>query len=161
MVIGFEREPPWLDSIQPYLSLPPFLPVNSRIYFVLSRVPAFPIICRSSFIILSTGGAGKCWKIIANHRRWWSRKQENLIGLSRFSSTILPRFLFIYLFFRLSWIYTNYWLIKNLINILKYEIIIHSTFSIFFFFSVGTYNRFDRNRGNYILNCAKNKETHE
>lgn len=158
MVIGFEREPPWLDSIQPYLFLPPSLPVNSRIYFVLSRVPAFPIICRSSFIILSTGGAGKCWKIIANHRRWWSRKQENLIGLSRFSSTILPRFLFIYLF-----------IFSPLVNI--YELLINKypeiwnynslNFLYFFFFSVGTYNRFDRNRGNYILNCAKNKETHE
>lgn len=158
MVIGFEREPPWLDSIQPYLSLPPSLPVNSRIYFVLSRVPAFPIICRSSFIILSTGGAGKCWKIIA------SQPPTMMIAktrkFDRFKQILLhdSSKVFIYLF-----------IFSPLVNI--YELLINKypeiwnynslNFLYFFFFSVGTHNRFDRNRGNYILNCAKNKETHE
>lgn len=126
-----------LDTTVP---IPPSLPPSRWIagfilYYHVS--PRSQLFAAPVSLYYPQGALENAGKLLpANHRRWWSRKQENLIGLSRFSSTILPRFLFIYLFFRLSWIYTNYWLIKNLINILKYEIIIHSTFSIFFFFQL-------------------------
>lgn len=126
----------WTRYNRTYPSLPPSRWIAGFIlYYHVS--PRSQLFAAPVSLYYPQGALENAGKLLpANHRRWWSRKQENLIGLSRFSSTILPRFLFIYLFFRLSWIYTNYWLIKNLINILKYEIIIHSTFSIFFFFQL-------------------------
>lgn len=133
MVIGFEREPPWLDSIQPYLSsLPPSRWIAGFIlYYHVS--PRSQLFAAPVSLYYPQGALENAGKLLpANHRRWWSRKQENLIGLSRFSSTILPRFLFIYLF-----------IFSPLVNI--YELLINKypeiwnynslNFLYFFFFS--------------------------
>lgn len=161
MVIGFEREPPWLDSIQPYLPLPPLPPslwiAGFILYYHVS--PRSQLFAAPVSLYYPQGALQNAGKLLrANHRRRWSRKQENFIGLSRFSSNENSSKVFLFIYFFRE--YMNYWLIKNFLN-MKYEIIIHSTFSIFFFLSVGIIiNRSDlKSRQLYFKLCEEQRNS--